>query len=308
LIPTLTGNEINNLLKIYTKKRDDDLQRFMPESFVYASEQCGIVEAVPVLKRFVNEKAFLMQDRTSALRAISVIQPDEKYFKDIFRKYKGKKDAHQLAEDANKYLIAKFSNDEAIRWRIETIKEGSFTYKESSDINLIRDSNFSSPIMNLKQPKYKEQFFALLDKSFAISKKGKDYYSYAQYLRGIVAAYFNNLRETKSYKHLRELEHYIREHSSEEGMNWFKYTLQKLRVEYMRYIGRPQSIAECIKKYNKLKTTQYIDIATSIYLVEIVKKIIDEDLRRWVEDEGGYRDIQEATGKQEPLIQNTLKT
>ncbi|RJQ13972.1 MAG: hypothetical protein C4560_13355 [Nitrospiraceae bacterium] len=47
----MTNKEINNLLKIYTNKRDDDLQRFMPESFIYASEQYRIDEAVPVLKR-----------------------------------------------------------------------------------------------------------------------------------------------------------------------------------------------------------------------------------------------------------------
>ena len=56
---------------------------------------------------------------------------------------------------------------------------------------------FKWEVNSESRAKYKEQFFALLDKSFAISKKGKDYYSYAQYLREIVAAYFNNLRETK---------------------------------------------------------------------------------------------------------------
>ncbi|MCL4536204.1 MAG: hypothetical protein M1610_01210 [Nitrospirae bacterium] len=176
LIPTLTEKEISNLLKLYIKNRDDDLHRFMPESFIYASEQYRIVEAVPILKRFVDEQKFLLQYRASALRAIAAIQPDEKYFKAIFRKYKDKRDVHQLAEDANKYLIERFSNDEAIKWRIKKIKEGSFPFEMTHDIGLIRDSNFASPIMYIKQPKYKKQFFALLDKSFAISKKGKDNY------------------------------------------------------------------------------------------------------------------------------------
>ena len=74
-------------------------------------------------------------------------------------------------------------------------------------------------------------------------------------------------------------------------MNWFKYKLYKLRAEYMRYIGKPQNIAECIKKYNKLKETQYLDIASSEDLFELIKKVINEDLRRWVEDEGAYKFI-----------------
>lgn len=308
LVPDPTDREIKSLLQVWKKKREDDLPRFRPENLIRASEQYGIAEAVPVLKKFVDEAAFLMQDRTSALRTIAAIQPKEKYLKNNVRKYKGKKDVNQLSEDSNKYLIEMFSNDEAINWRIKKIKNGSFLFEKSPDINLIHDNNFASPIMHLKQPKYKEQFFALLDKSFAMSKKGKDYYSYAQYLREIVAAYFNNLRETKSYKHLRELERYIREHSSEEGMNWFKYKLQKLRVEYMRYIGKPQSLAECIKKYNKLKETQYLDIASSEDLFEIVKKVINEDLKGWVEDEGAYKFISHAKHEQENLIQKTIKT
>ncbi len=149
---------------------------------------------------------------------------------------------------------------------------------------------------------------SLLNESFSIYKKEGYYLPYAQYLWDIVVSYFHNLRETKSYIHLKDLEDYILKHSSEEGMNWFKYKLHKLRAEYMRYIGKPQSIAECIKKYNKLKEAQYLDIVTSTDLVELVKRVINEDLKRWVEDEGYYRVIQKARGQQETLIQETIKT
>lgn len=315
LISNLTDKETNNLLRLYIKKRDDDLQRFMPESFIYASEQYRIVEAIPILKRFVDEPEFLLQDRASALGAIAAIQPDEKYLKYIFKKYKNKKDAHQIAEDANKYLVEKLTYDNAINLRFEQIKKRTFSFIEPKDAHTVssqeselRDKHFASPIIKLKHPRYKKQFLLLLNKSFALYKKGKDYRPYAQYLWDIVAAYFYNLRETKSYAHLKDLENYIQNHSSEEGMNWFKYKLHKLRAEYMQYIGKPQNIAECIKKYNRLKETQYLDIATSADLVEVVKRVINEDLRRFVEDEGYYRAIQKARGQQEDLIQKTIKT
>ena len=315
LISTLTDKETNNLLKPYIKKRDDDLQRFMPESFINASEQYGIIEAIPILKRFVDESKFLLQDRASALGAIMAIQPDEKYFKAIFMKYKDTQDAHQLAEDANKYLIEKFSNDKAITWRLQRIIEESVPFKEIRGAHSVgpieselHNRHFASPIMNLKQPKYKKQLFALLDESFTVLKRGDNYRSYAQYIWEIVVAYFNNLKELKSYTHLKDLESYIEKNSSKEGMNWFKYNLHKLRQEYLRYIGKPQDIAECIKIYNKLKETQYLDIATSRDLFEVVRQVIDKDLRKWVESEGAYEFIQNASRTQEPLIQKTIKT
>lgn len=308
LVPDPTDKEIKSLLQVWKKKRNDDLHRVRPENLNKATEQYRIVEAVSVLTRFVDEPGFLLQDRTSALRVIAAIQPDEKYFKAIFRKYRGNKNLTQIADDANKYLIEKFSSDKAIKWRIEKIKKGDFAFKDTIGASLIRDNGFASPIMTLKQPKYKEQFFGLLNESFSIYKKGGDNHSYAQYLWDIVISYFYNLRETKSYIHLKDLENYIQKHSSEEGTNWFKYKLHKLRAEYMRYIGKPQNIAECIKKYNNLKAIQYLDIATSADLIEVVKKVINEDLKRWVEDEGFYRRIQEIKGQQEILIQETIKT
>ena len=96
-------------------------------------------------------------------------------------------------------------------------------------------------------------------------------------------------------------------------MNWFKYNLHKLRQEYLRYIGKPQDIAECIKIYNKLKETQYLDIATSKDLFEVVRQVIDKDLRKWVEAEGAYEFIQNADAEPrnhlfKKLLRRNLKT
>ena len=123
-----------------------------------------------------------------------------------------------------------------------------------------------------------------------------------------MVAYFNNLKELKSYRHLKELEKYVQGDSAKEGMNWFTMRLQQLRREYMNYIGKPKEITECIKMYNKFKENQYLDIATPRVLAELVEEIIDKDIRTWVESEGAYKFIQEAKGKQEDLIQKTIKT
>jgi hypothetical protein len=315
LLPNLTEQETKSLLTIYTAKRDDDLQKYMPESLIAASHRYHIVEALPILSKFVDDPELLLHYRASALDAIAAIHPDEKFLLYTFRKYKSKTDVFQLAVNANKYLIEKFANDNAIKWRFDQIKKRAFSFIQPSGLHNVgsqeselQDMSFASPITNLKDPKYKDVFLFLLRGSFTIFKKGKAYHAYVQYLWRIVAAYFNNLRETKSYSHLKELERYVDKNSSREGVNWFKYELHKLRQEYLRYIGKPQSIAECVKIYNKLKEAQYLNIATSRDLVEVVKGAFNEDLRKWVESEGAYKFIQEASGKQEDLIQKTIKT
>ena len=79
LVPNPMNSEITTLLKTYNDKRDDDLQTFMPVSFISACEKYGIVGAIPILKRFVDDPKLLLQYRASALAAIAAIQADEKY-------------------------------------------------------------------------------------------------------------------------------------------------------------------------------------------------------------------------------------
>lgn len=114
------------------------------------------------------------------------------------------------------------------------------------------------------------------------------YWSYAQYLWETVCAYFDNRKEERSYKPLRNLESFVEKHSSVEGINWFHYRLKGLKRSYMSFLGKPTSVAECIQKYNQLKSQQYLRIATTHDLYEEVKDVIEKDLKQWVESEGAY--------------------
>ncbi len=225
----------------------------------------------------------------------------------------------KLAEKANEFLIENHKDEEAISWRFDELIKRAFPFKEpigvhsvSSHEHELRDKEFAAPLTKLKNPQYEKQFFDLLDSSFHILKKD-GHWPYAQYLWQIVCAYFDNLKEERSYKTLRDLEKFVEEHSSDEGINWFKYRLKELKHSYIMFIGKPTSISECIQKYNKLKTQQYMEIATPHDLYEKVKDVIDTDLRRWVESEGAYSFIVETKIKKtkrrdyEVLIQKTIK-
>ncbi len=294
LVKNVQPDEIESLLAVYKEKKSD-LWRFMPDRFIRASERYVIKEAVPILREFVAQNDFSVYDRLRALTTSEFLIQDTGYLKKIFEQHKkNMEEPRKLAEKANELLIENHKDNEAINWRFGELMERAFPFKEpvgvhsvSSQEHELRDKQFAAPLMKLKHPQYEKQFLDLLGESFKILKE-KEHWPYAQYLWQIVYAYFDNLKEERSYKPLRNLEKFVEEHSSDEGINWFKYRLKELKRSYIMFIGKPTSISECIQKYNKLKTQQYMEIATPRDLHEKVKDVIDTDLRRWVESEGAY--------------------
>jgi len=294
LVKDVQPDVIESLLTVYERKRSD-LWRFMPDSFIRASERYVIKGAVPVLREFVKQNDFSIYDRISALNTSEFLKPDASFLKEVFIQYiKDKKKLWGLAEKANELLIENHKEGEAISWRFDELIKRAFPFKEpigghtvSSHEHELRDKEFAAPLTKLKNTQYEKQFFDLLNKSFHILKKD-GHWPYVQYLWQIVCAYFDNLKEERSYTPLRDLEEFVEEHSSDEGINWFKYRLKELKRSYIMFIGKPTSVNECIQKYAKLKTQQYMEIATPHDLYEKVKDVIDTDLRQWIESEGAY--------------------
>lgn len=317
LVKNVQLGEIKSLIAIYKRKKSD-LWRFMPDSFIRASERYVIKEAVPILKEFVAQNDFSIYDRISALNTSEFLNPDAGFLKKVFGQYK--EEPRKLAEKANELLVENYKDEEAITWRFNELIKCAFPFKEpigvhseGSQEHELHDKEFAAPLMKLKYPQYKQRFLDLLGKSFNILKN-KEYWPYAQYLWQIVCAYFDNLKEERSYRPLRDLEKFVEKHSSDEGINWFKYRLKELRRSYIMFLGKPTSVNECIQKYNKLKTQQYMEIATPYDLNEKVKDAIETDLKRWVESEGAYGFILEDkvfdAKKQdyENFIQKTIKS
>ncbi|MBW1958703.1 MAG: hypothetical protein JRI63_09250 [Deltaproteobacteria bacterium] len=294
LVKNVQPDEIKSLLAVY-KRKTSDLPRFMPDSFIRASERYVIKEAVPILRDFVAQNDFSVYDRLRSLTTSEFLTPDAGYLKKVFEQYeKDKEEPRKLAEKANELLIEKHKDEEAISWRFNELKNRAFPFKEQTGVHSVstherelREKEFASPLMKLKYPQYEKRFLDLLGESFNILKK-KEHWSYAQYLWQIVCAYFDNLKEERSYKPLRDLEKFVEEHSSDEGINWFKYRLKELKRSYIMFLGKPTSVNECIQKYNKLKTQQYKEITTPHDLHEKVKDVLDTDLKQWVESEGAY--------------------
>lgn len=290
LISDVTPRETKALIKVYTDK-SSDLWRHMPDSLIEAAKQYSIKETVPILRQFVDNISFSTSDRASSVEAAETLNPNKDILISYFKKYK--KTNEKLAEISNKLLIERYQNSNAINWRFKQIINRAFKFVELQGVhsvgepeNELYEKKFASPLINLKDSIYQSNYLDLLGHSFKLIKTDKMYYSYAQYLWQIVYSYFDNLKETKSYKPLKELELYLKKHANEDGVNWFSGKIKELRRSYMNYIGKPQNIAECISLYNNLKARTYLKIADSHDLLEKIKDIINNELKTWTTGEG----------------------
>ena len=175
----------------------------------------------------------------------------------------------------------------------EQVQKRAFTFVEPKSVHSVgeeeaelHDKEFASPLMRLKDLKYKKKLLELLLYSFRLIKRDKSYYPYAQYIWQIVYAYFDNLKEEKSYKPIKDLEKYLQEHSHESGANWFSGRIRELRRSYMNFIGKPSNVSKCIQVYNNFKAGQYLEITSPLDLLEKAKDIINKELKAWVIGEG----------------------
>ena len=290
LVKDIKSTEIKSLLKVYTDK-SSDLWRHMPGNLIDASKKYVIIEAVPILKEFVNREEFSTYERIGALEASEILKPDKYFLSSIFKRYL--KTQKKLAEKANKLLIERHKDEKAIDWMFKQVQKRAFTFAEPNSAHSVgeeeaelHDKEFASSLMRLKDLKYQNKYLELLMDSFRLIKRNKSYYSYAQYIWQIVYAYFDNLKEKKSYKPLKDLEDYLQKHSHESGANWFSGRIRELRRSYMNFIGKPSNVSKCIQIYNNFKAGQYLEITSPADLLEKAKDIINKELKAWVIGEG----------------------
>jgi hypothetical protein len=225
------------------------------------------------------------------METAEILDPDKKTLELFLKKYK--KTQKELAEKAVHLLIEKHNDKKSIEWLFNQITKRSFKFVEPQGAhsvggqeNELQEKEFASPLMTLKESSYQKNFLKLLGYSFNLIKKDKLYYSYAQYIWQIVYAYFDNLKEGRTYEPLKYLEDYITKHSTEDGANWFSGRIKELRRSYMNFIGKPKNVAECILFYNNFKAEQYLEISSPLDLREKIKEVVDKELKSWIHGEG----------------------
>ena len=303
-INDVSSLDIKPILTVYTERKDD-LSLLMPESFMRACEKYKILSAVPIIDGFVDNTNLLIQYRSSAIEVSNKLNSDKDKLRGYFVKYRDTPEYKQLVVKVNELLI-ELNDKDAIEWRIAEIKniavkvapheyggEARFFSEGESELH---HKDFAKPLLNISDQRFFDQFIDLLDHSFVKVQEHNHYWSYANYIWEIVCDYVYNLRIYGKYDPLLNLEKHIYEKAGEKGTNWFKYKIQKLKREYSSYISKPDDVLTCIQKYNKIVSTLYLFLKTQQDFVDFIKDAIDKDLRRFVEDEGYYREIGKASG------------
>ena len=310
-VPDIKLTELNYVLKVYSA--DNERKYFRPNNFVRLVNEKKLKEAIPVLKGFIKDTRLQSYDRREALTCLAGFSQEKEYFDTVFRENLEKD--KPLADLANESLIKKFGHKAAVEWRLNEIRTRAFKFSEPKDFHFVgpqahelHKKGFARPLMQLKDKAFLDRYMELLKFSFELLGQDKLYWSYAGYIWHIVVEYIDKLKYNGDYSVIEKLEDFVGKNASQEGINWFGQQLKNLKAEYQRYIGVPKSITECITLYNDIKSRQYMEISTAGDLIERVQNIIDKNLRRWVETEGGAALFYDQSKKplDEPRISKIL--
>jgi GTPase SAR1 family protein len=325
LVKNITPTEMGGVMNVYRLKQSD-LWRHMPSSFVEAVEQYHVSEAVPVLREFVKEPEWDGYVREHALQVADALGPNPAFLKEINELYRTSKDQKEkkLSDIASGLLVTNHGDGAAVRSRLQEIVTRAVGYRRAPGLGVhnIGDieeeihwgKSFAKPLMDLKHPGYEGDFLDLLEKAMGVWSRGIQFQDYASYMWGIVYAYFDNLKERRSYEPLRLLEQKIAAMKDRDGANWLAAQMVNLRRSYLAYLGKPRNVSEAVRRYNRARDFDDKKIVTSDDFFEQLKDALEKDLRRWIEGEGGYsliigENVLSGKRKQyEKFIQRTLKT
>ena len=259
MVPEIKDAELEFVNKVMSDEKYDK-RYLIPSSYIYivghyAKKGCKLPSVKSVLLSFIGDKYIPDYEQKSAVEALPLfINSSDTKAKEIliniFRSGEVEGQKTKLAEVANAVLIQTYKDEAAISWRIEQIKrplllersEGAHT---PSDAELEIDwMAFSKPLLELRDEKYLNKFFELLDYSFKVlgekktAQEVKEYWEYVNYLWRIVIAFVENLKEKASFKPLLTLQAWISKNAPEKDSNWLKAKIRELRKVYIDNIGR----------------------------------------------------------------------
>jgi len=250
---------VNNVME----NEKDDRRYLIPGTYIYlvshyAKKGCNLPNTLPVLESFIGDKHIADYNQEAAIEAISLFTDSadnktKKFLEYVFEDESENGQKTKLAESANAVLIKIFNDNEAINWRFERIKKPikfdkrrieGIAHSVGPEERELDSLTFANLLLELRDEKYLDKFFGLLEYSFEVLKvkkseqEKKEYWEYINYLWRIVMAYVENLKENKSFKTYLKLEGWASKHSEYENSNWLMARIRELKKTYIDYVGR----------------------------------------------------------------------
>lgn len=270
-IDKISNNEIRFVNEVMINK-NDDRRYLIPGTYIYimsnyVEKGCHLPSAKEVLLSFINDKYIPDYEQRSAIEKLKyfVSIDDKDVYKKLVELFNKTEDA-SLLSSINEILISVFQKEEAINWRFEKIKvplkfdkrrlEGISHSVGLEELEL-DNLSFAKPLIELKDDKYLDKFFKLLDYSFEIisvkrsSQEEKEYWEYVNYLWKIVIAFVENLKNSGSFIPYIKLERWISKYSNLSNLNWLKLRVRSLRDTYLSVVSSYDKIKDGVEILNK---------------------------------------------------------
>ena len=316
-----TKNEIQQFFKWFNQDRDDVLHFHRIYNLIDFCKKNDFKEATDYLTAIVIDEKLDSRHRIHALEVLfSWNVREQKYFINLFNKYSKRKkwsENYLVAVTINNMLL-KARNEEALDWRIAEVLKMKYEIRRSySGIRGVgKMEDFGLPLRYVLDINYKGKFLDLLEESFKCLKSKKDYYRYVENeIWKPTIEYFKNLKNHKNRlkDFLEELTVLTKKFDHISDVRSFFYYIRELKKYYMTFLGKPIPISSSIRKYQQIKSIQYLDIVYPDELYKLIQEVINLDLRQWV-NQGYYGfigDLKNSKNKKverERIIQKTIVT
>ncbi|MEA3522895.1 MAG: hypothetical protein U9R50_07955, partial [Campylobacterota bacterium] len=301
---------IQDIVEVYAGKREDDLGIYHVRQFVELYNKMKLSQFEPVLLEMLKNEDIEEYESVYIAQTLPADVLTSKIIKENREELDNSSD---LSQEYLSILIQKHQDRDAI--------EEAYEWTKTKAKDMESDRSFGDPMSrtendiairmaHIDYPIEKDKELLLI--ASELSEKGKD--NGSNFLKKVVENHLKYLIEikTNAYEIILEIENFLDANKDKKDLHWFEYTLQDLKQVYLDKV-KESNIVKAIKKYNQLENEDYLPVSSSFELRELLKDIIEQDIRRWIEDEGAYKHIQELAKKEkntnaEDFIQKSIKS
>jgi hypothetical protein len=242
ILSSVSDSEIKYVNKVFLNK-GKDTRYYSPSTYTYLIPQLldkdSGSSSKEVYLSFIEDPKLDGYVRVQAIEKLErcLSERDEEYLLKLFKKYLSSSDEKEveIAEKANEFLISRFTNKAAIKWRFEQIKERMEPFIEPLDFHEVssyedelHEKKFARVLTELDE-KYIPNFIELLQLSLDLIEEKKDYKSYSNYLRNLSQIYFTKMVDKGIYV-VDVLEDWLDKNSSNKNSNWYERMVEEIRI------------------------------------------------------------------------------
>lgn len=305
---------IQDVIDVYSGKREDGLATYHPQNLIEVYKHLRLKESEPLLLNMVENTGIADFIKIEILDVL----PNEILTKTkIEELLKRDQDTKKISEKLLAILVQKHNDEDALKRVIKCIIITAKKARVKNDDGSLWSTNLElihHPLafVLMNYDKYRidiDEEFLLL----AVELRNKNKKTNAYFLEEIVFGHMKFLRNNNSLEPIHLMEKFLQKNHKKTELHWFEYKFIELKSYYLEKMAKPPHIMNVLKKYQSLQEKEYMVVSSPIHLLEIIKDIIDKDLKSWIENEGAYKYIDELAKKKanrnaEDFIQKTIKS